>query len=101
LVGVRDRPSSDPTEAATTAALAHASLTKWVTGRPVRAIFLKGNKAYLFVFLNELECRCVNVELIKEGALIADDDTTTYAHHVLIEAQKEAQAKGVGLWKKK
>ena len=101
LAGVRDLSSSDQAEAATAAALARASLTKWVTGKPIRAIFVKGSKAYVFVFLNEVECRCVNVELIREGVLVADDDTTTYAHHVLVEAQKEAQNKGVGLWDKK
>ena len=72
-----------------------------IFGPTKAAARIEGNKAYVFVFLNELECRCVNLELIREGLLRADSDTSIYAHHVLLQAQKEAQDKGRGIWGKK
>lgn len=101
LIGVKAKKFSDLQKETVAAASARSSLTKWVKGKSIRAIFLEGNKAYLFVFLNELECRCVNLELIREGVLIADSDTSIYAHHVLLKTQKDAQKKGVGVWSKK
>lgn len=106
LIGVKantfsETDFSDSKEVEAAAKAAKKSLTMWVKGKPVRYIFLEGNKAYVFVFLNELECRCVNLELIREGLLRADSDTSIYAHHVLLKAQKEAQDKGIGIWNKK
>lgn len=93
LIGVKEKQFSDIQKKTLAYARASASLTKWVKGKSVRVVFLEGNKGYVFVFPNELESRCVNLELLREGVLVADEDTSIYAHHVLLKAQQDAQKK--------
>jgi len=100
LIGAKEKKLSSPVDDANAHASAQASLTGWVSGKSVRINFLEGNKAYVFVFPNELECYCINLEMIKEGKLVVDSNTSIYARNVLLKAQREAQSKDLGIWKK-
>lgn len=101
LAGVKTKMSLSTKEDAQSMASAQASLTGWIKDKPVRYFILDGNKAYVFVFVNELECRCINLELLREGRLIVDDNPNIYAYKVLLMAQQEAKDKAIGVWSKR
>jgi hypothetical protein len=100
LAGTKQQVFSEVLDSSTYRASAMASLTKWISGKHVRISTLNGRNAYVFVFPNELECYCVNLEMIREGQLLVDGDSNICAYSVLIQAQKEAMSKKIGIWTK-
>ena len=101
LLGVQSKTSADSIINSKHYAAAKASLANWISGKSVRICLLDGNKAYVFVFINELECRCVNLELLRDGKLITDGSTDIPAYSLLIAAEQDAKAKKTGVWQGK
>jgi endonuclease YncB( thermonuclease family) len=100
LAGVKNNTSTNIEENTATVAVARTAITNWVFKKQIRYISVDGNKVYIFVFPNELECRCVNLELIREGRLKCDNDIFIPGYTALLSAQSEAKANGAGVWSK-
>lgn len=101
LAGVKKQTQEDEKAEHEVAVKTRVEVEEMVKGKTVRVATLYNKNSYVFVFPNELECYCLNLELVKEGKLVVDSESAVYGLPVLIKAQNDAQSKGVGVWEKK